>query len=236
MTGSIMELKSSNGVFNRLEDKKKENILSVSMKEFSENGFNSANINVIAEKAGISVGAMYKYFNSKRALYLACLEWSLIRLSSKIGSVIDSEDDLFAIIERIIQVIQDSRTENEQFNKLYYEMATESNAEFAMLIAGQIEGVTSNLYAAYLQKSQENGLIRQDLDPRFFAFFIDNLFMMLQFSYSCEYYKDRMQLYTYDNVFMDDTRLRDQAMRFIRGALLYTETEVPNIATSNATL
>ncbi len=225
MTGSMMELKSSNGIFNRLDDKKKENILSVSMKEFSDNGFKSANINIIAEKARVSVGAMYKYFDSKRALYLACLEWSLIRLSSKIGGVIDSETDLFIIIERIIQVIQDSRIENEQFNKLYYEMATESNAEFAMLISGQIEGVTSNLYAAYLKEAQNSGLIRQDLDPRFFAFFIDNLFMMLQFSYSCEYYKDRMQLYTYSDVFSDDIRLRDQAMRFIKGALLYTPNE-----------
>ena len=221
--GSVMEFKSSNAIFNRLDDEKKINILSVSMKAFSDNGFNSANINNIADDAGVSVGAMYKYFESKRALYLACVEWSLMHLSSKIGSVTQDETDLFTIIGKIIQLIQESKTENEQFNKLYYEMATESNAEFARLIASEIEGVTSNLYAAYLKEAQINHLIRQDIDPRFFAFFIDNLFIMLQFSYSCEYYKDRMQLYTYDDVFSDDEKLREQALRFIKGALLYSE-------------
>ena len=102
-------------------------------------------------------------------------------------------------------------------------MATESNAEFAMLIASEIEGVTSDLYSTYLQKAQQDKQIRQDIDPRFFAFFIDSLFMMLQFSYSCEYYKDRMQLYTYENVFDDDALVRTQAMNFIKGALLYSE-------------
>ena len=221
--GSVMEFKSSNAIFNRLDDEKKINILSVSMKAFSDNGFNSANINNIADDAGVSVGAMYKYFESKRALYLACVEWSLMHLSRKIASVTQDETDLFTIIGKIIQLIQESKTENEQFNKLYYEMATESNAEFAMLIASEIEGVTSNLYAAYLKEAQINHLIRQDIDPRFFAFFIDNLFIMLQFSYSCEYYKDRMQLYTYDDVFSDDEKLREQALQFIKGALLYSE-------------
>ncbi|MEX1307806.1 MAG: TetR/AcrR family transcriptional regulator [Eubacteriales bacterium] len=221
----MMEFKSCSGVFNRLDDEKKKMILSVSIKAFSENGFKSANINTIADNAGVSVGAMYKYFENKRALYLTCLEWSLMHLSSKISSVVDEEPDFLGIIEKIIRVIQEAKAESEPFNKLYYEMATESNAEFAMLIASQIEGVTSNLYAAYLEEAQKNNLIRQDIDPRFFAFFIDNLFIMLQFSYSCEYYKDRMQLYTYDDVFLDDARVREQAMRFIKGALFYSEEE-----------
>jgi len=216
-----MDFKSCNGVFNRLNNQKKIGIITVSMKEFSDSGFKSANINVIAEKAGISVGAMYKYFENKRALYLTCLEWSIMHLNAKIADVVKRETDLFAVIEALIRAIQESRTENEQFNKLYYEMATESNAEFAMLISGQIEGVTANLYAAYLSEAQKNKQIRQDIDPRFFAFFIDNLFMMLQFSYSCEYYKDRIQMFTHAGVFEDDARLREQMMHFIRGALLY---------------
>ena len=101
-------------------------------------------------------------------------------------------------------------------------MATESNAEYAMLISSQIEGVTADLYAAYIKRAQQDGSIRPDIDPRFFAFFIDNLFMMLQFSYSCEYYKDRMSIYTYKDVLENDQKLKEQMMLFIQGALFHS--------------
>ena len=105
-TGFNMKFKSSNGVFNRLDDEKKINILTVSIRAFSDNGFKSANINTIAEQAGVSVGAMYKYFQNKRALYLTCLEWSLMHLNKKIASAINEKVDLLTIIETIIEIIQ----------------------------------------------------------------------------------------------------------------------------------
>lgn len=214
-----MDFKSCQKTFNRINDEKKIHILSIAIDEFSTKGFNSANINTISELAGVSVGAMYKYFENKRALYLTCVERAMYHLNEKIEEVVAQDGDIFSILENIIRAILKHRKENEQFTKLYYEMATESNAEYAMLISSQIEGVTSNLYASYIKKAQEDNVLRNDIDPRFFAFFIDNILMMLQFSYSCEYYIDRMKIYTYDDVFEDDERLVMQVMLFIRGAL-----------------
>ena len=34
-----------------------------------------------------------------------------------------------------------------------------------------------------------------EMDPDAFAFFFDNLLMMLQFSYGCDYYDERRKLY-----------------------------------------
>jgi len=199
--------------------------MSTAIDEFAQNGFNSSNINVIAEKSNISIGAMYKYFDNKRALYLTCVEWAMMHLSQKIDDVIKQDDDTLLMFEKIIRTIQEFKEENDPFTKLYYEMATESNAEYAMLISSQIEGITSNLYAAYIEHAKSNGLIRKDIDSRFFAFFIDNLLIMLQFSYSCEYYKDRMKIYTYPDVFDDNERLVEQMMLFVKGALFYKEEE-----------
>ena len=214
-----MNFKSCKGTFNRINDEKKKSILSTAIDEFSQLGFNSSNINIIAEKSNVSVGAMYKYFDSKRALYMTCVEWAMMHLNQKIEDVLKQDDDVILMFENIIRTILKFRNDNEPFTKLYYEMATESNAEFAMEISSQIEGVTSNLYAAYLEHAKQNNIIRKDIDSRYFAFFIDNLFMMLQFSYSCEYYKDRMKIYTYRGVFEDDEALVKQMMLFIKGAL-----------------
>ena len=218
-----MNFKSCKKTFNHIDDAKKITVLSTAMNEFAENGFNSANINIIAEKSNVSVGAMYKYFDSKRTLYLTCVEWAMHHLNDKIDEVIKQNDDFIVIFEEIIKTIQRHAKENEAFTRLYYEMATESNAEYAMVISSQIEGVTSNLYAAYIEHAKNNKKIRQDIDSRYFAFFIDNLFMMLQFSYSCEYYKNRMKIYTYKDVFKNDDTLCEQMMLFVKGALFYKE-------------
>ena len=218
-----MNFNSCKITFNRIDDEKKINILITAIDEFSTNGFNSANINIIADLAGVSVGAMYKYFESKRALYLTCVEWTMVQLNEKIEGVIKQDKDVISMFEEIIRTIQLYRKETEAFTRLYYEMATESNSEYARMIASQIEGVTSNLYSAYIEHAKNNNIIRKDMDSRYFAFFIDNLFMMLQFSYSCQYYKDRMKMYTYNEVFENDELLREQMMLFVKGALFYTE-------------
>lgn len=45
------------------------------------------------------------------------------------------------------------------------------------------------LYDSIIKKAQDNGQIRKDIDPFYSAFFLENLFILLKFSYSCEYYK-----------------------------------------------
>ena len=54
--------------FRKLPTDKQEKILQPHYR-IAEHGFDGANINVIAKKAGISVGSMYKYFKNKHDLY-----------------------------------------------------------------------------------------------------------------------------------------------------------------------
>jgi len=214
-----MEYKNCKPLFNRLSKQKKDNILMTSVAEFSRKGFSSANINLIAEKSGISVGAMYKYFSSKRNLYLTCVEMSKEHLNSTMQALINDDDDFLVLVEKIIRAIQDHSRKNIEFTKMYYEMATEDNSEYAMVISNVIEGATSDLYSSYISRTKKHDNLRKDIDPRFFAFFIDNLFMMLQFSYSCAYYQNRMKIYTYDDVFNNDDLVVSQMVDFIKGAL-----------------
>ena len=39
------------------------------------------------------------------------------------------------------------------------------------------------------------GIVRADVDERVFAYCIDNIFMMYQFSFSSNYYKERLNIY-----------------------------------------
>ncbi len=51
----------------------RQRILRVAASEFARLGFDQANVNVIAEQAGIGKGTIYLYFENKRDLFLAML-------------------------------------------------------------------------------------------------------------------------------------------------------------------
>ncbi len=49
-------------------------LLEAAAEEFSQNGYDGANVNRIAEVAGYSIGTVYNYFPSKRALMLSFID------------------------------------------------------------------------------------------------------------------------------------------------------------------
>jgi len=52
-----------------MNDKKRDSIINAALNEFSEKGYALASTNVIVRSAGISKGALFHYFESKKELY-----------------------------------------------------------------------------------------------------------------------------------------------------------------------
>ncbi len=208
----------SNPIFDKISDEKKHRIIQASIQEFSTHGFTKANINTIASEASVSVGSLYKYFNNKRELYLYIISCSVDVIKDVLSTIINDNDELLLTIRKIIRAIQSYTRQDEKVTRLYHVMTTETNPELVMQLATQMEGATADVYADLIKKFQGLGQIRDDIDPRYFAFFMDNIFMMLQFSYSCEYYKQRLKLYVNEAVFEDDALLEEELIQFISGA------------------
>ncbi|NLV36071.1 MAG: TetR/AcrR family transcriptional regulator [Clostridiaceae bacterium] len=204
--------------FNKISGEKRQKILDVAIAEFSERGFESANVNSIAQKAGISVGSIYKYFENKENLFLTVIHFAVETLRDVLKEIMQSEDDLESRIEKIIRAIQSRTRDNVQLTKLYNEMTTENRSSLVWKIASEMENTTAGLYASFIKQAQEAGEVKDDVDPNAFAFFLDNLFLLLQFSYACEYYKERMKIYIREDIFDNDDLVVEQLMKFIRGA------------------
>lgn len=60
--------------FNKISKERQNEILEIAIEEFSSKGYKSANINIIAKNAGISIGLMYKYFATKEELFLSAYQ------------------------------------------------------------------------------------------------------------------------------------------------------------------
>jgi len=204
-------------IFLRLPPEKRQKIIDAAVEEFSRNGFDSANVNNIASKSGISVGSIYKYFDSKEHLYLSIVNHAVETLSNVLYDIIKGEEDLETRIRKIIRSIQTYTRKYVGLTKLYNEMATENHSGLTWKLVSDMENVTAGLYASMIKDAQGAGIVREDIDPKHFAFFMDNLFIMLQFSYACEYYKERMKLYVGEDVFDNDEMVEEQLMKFIKG-------------------
>ena len=204
--------------FENIPEEKRRRILAVAIGEFANKGFDNANINVIASKAGVSVGSLYKYFNTKQDLFLTAVHHGISILEDTIGPLSQADMDVREKLEQIIRAVQTSSRQLGDLIKLYNEMTSENNAELVRRISQDMETVSAAVYTKMIRQAQEEGLIRGDIDPRMFAYLLDNLFMNLQFSYACGYYQERFKIYAGDDILSRDDFVVEQMLKFIEGA------------------
>ncbi len=218
----VMIEKRYKDAFERASDERKEKILEIGIEEFSSKGYENANINVIAKNAGISIGLMYKYFSTKEDLFVTCLQRGMDILDNTLEQIMRSDDKLLSKAEQLIRAITQHSKANKNYIKLYNEITSEKYSGRAMLLAKEIESKTSQKYISCIARALANGDVRGDLDPRLFAFFLDNLLMSLQFSYTCDYYRERFRIYTgVDVESMDDEQVVTQLLKFIESAFTF---------------
>lgn len=208
--------------FDRADEERKNTILEVGIEEFSSKGYENANINIIAKNAGISIGLMYKYFATKEDLFITCLQRGIEILDNALYVIMESDEKLLSKAEKLIRTMVTHSRQNEKYIKMYNEIASARSPERIRLMVEEIEAKRRNIYVMSITQALNKSDVRADLDPRLFAFFLDNLLTSLLFSYTCEYYKERFKIYTgLDIDEMDDEVLINQLLKFVESAFTF---------------
>jgi AcrR family transcriptional regulator len=182
-------------LFLRIDEEKRERILSIAVEEFAANGYDGANVNHIAEMADISVGALYKYFATKEDLFLYIVDVAEATMALQVREVVDADIRFLSKIERLLTLAQDYSRSDPSLIKLYSVFTAEHDDARAELIAEKIEGVTAGAYNKLIRSAQKKGEIRGDIDAGILAWLLDNQFVSMQFSFACSYYKKRFSLF-----------------------------------------
>ncbi len=203
-------------------------ILETGIAEFAQNGFDKASMNAIARKSGVSVGVIYKYFENKDAFFIACLRHALTALEEAIDEAVSGDEKLLTRAERLIRALQKSAKTQSDYHMLYHEITAGGCRKYAPVLAKQIEGISARTYAAYIAGAQKDGEVRSDMNPRLFAFFFDNLLMMLQFSYCCDYYRARFRIYCGDDILDEDEKIVAELLRFLESAFTTEQAQIPH--------
>ena len=91
--------------FLKLDEEKRERILTVAYDEFLEKGYGEASTNIITQKAGISKGLLFHYFGSKEGLYKFLMKKSAQRIASEaLADLPDKNGDVLLTIKSIVQI------------------------------------------------------------------------------------------------------------------------------------
>lgn len=206
-------------MYKKLSDEQINKLIEAGIKEFAEKGYDKANLSTIARHAELSVGVIYKYYQDKEALFLACVRYSLQALTDALKEVAFKSDNFEESIKSVIHTLINHAKENKEINRMYHEITAGGARQFSKMLAEEVEGITALVYTDLIRKAQEEGKCRKDANPEICAFFLDDLFMMLQFSYCCDYYRERLRLYCGDDIFDDDEKMEQELVKFLSGAL-----------------
>lgn len=80
-------------------------ILEVAARVLGERGYAGTNTNLIAERAGVSVGSLYQYFPNKDALVVALHERHGQQMAAMVAAVLSSrgEDSVAALVQALVR-------------------------------------------------------------------------------------------------------------------------------------
>lgn len=126
----------------RREEKKAQSrrrILESAREVFFRDGFMAANLDEVAEKAGVAKGTLYRYFESKAELYVAVLAHNGAIFEQKMRETLSPQLDPPNQIRRTARFYFRHYVENRDYFQIFW--AIENQAVIGELPAGVIEEV-----------------------------------------------------------------------------------------------
>ena len=219
----------------KLTEEKLAEILEAGISEFAEHGLQQTNMNAVARRAGISVGVLYKYYENKDAFFGACVARCTAELDDYLQQLCAQKKKPLDYARELIDAVQQFSGRHKDHIRLYYEATRTNDPEWAAQFARRLEGIGAGLYTKIIRQAQEAGDVRSDLDPRMFAFFFDNLLIMMQLSYCCPYYHERLKLYAAEES-PDNSHITNQLLKFMESAFTLEAADIPHRETKGETV
>ena len=149
-------------------DERRQQLLQVAMRLFSEKGFSGTTTKEIAQAAGISEATVFKHFANKDELYSAILDRKSINHDltnpfEKIAANIAAKDDFGVFYKMALNALEKHR-KDEDFLRLMLHSALEGHDLARIFFENFITGVYEYL-GAYIHQRQIDGAFRE-VEPR----------------------------------------------------------------------
>lgn len=151
--------------FSNLDPEKRKAILDAAAEEFAAHGYEGASYNKIIEKAGISKGAMYYYFDDKNDLFATVVQDRLDPLIREVQEFPDLPDaeTFWELAHALVRRSLDSAERDPVGMGLFRSLMKLRFADVDNPVIKNLAKQSSEITKAFLTKGQKAGAVREDL-------------------------------------------------------------------------
>jgi AcrR family transcriptional regulator len=138
-------------------DDKREAILAAALELFAERGFHGTAVPLVADKAGVGAGTLYRHFPTREALILAVYQHDVQRLTESVDDVLARHKPLDALVvwlERLADYV-----------RLKHGLGEALNTAAAQEVVNSTYAPVTAAIGKLLQACEEAGAVRAGLDP-----------------------------------------------------------------------
>jgi AcrR family transcriptional regulator len=162
--------------FYNLPEEKRNRIVEVAIEEFSSYSYTKSSINRIVKQSDIAKGSFYQYFEDKLDLYqhvLACIAEEKMAYMQAYTKELTS-GDFFDYLKATYSSGIAFAMENPLFAKIGLHLMKEDEST-QELIMGDLQAKGEHYLKNMIVNAQQQGSIRDSIDPEFLAFVINKL-------------------------------------------------------------
>jgi TetR/AcrR family transcriptional regulator len=181
---------------NKIEAKKRDRIFRNAAAEFARHGYHKANINSIAQNAGIGKGSIYLYFADKRDLYYSTFK-EAVRVQDQIFDSIEQMDlDPVAKIEKVFEESLRLFPRYRDMFKMYFDLSISGDEKYFAEMAQFLETRSASFFVQVLKEGIVSGRIRKELPVEYAAYIIDSIYSIFIAGLDCRYQRERFRVFT----------------------------------------
>jgi AcrR family transcriptional regulator len=163
--------------FFNLAEQKRQRILNVLLEEFAAANYQEVSIDRVVERANISKGSFYQYFEDKQDCYLYLIQLAVDEKINFMASYSPpgGEEDLFSSLQKLLQAGLDFQFSNPRLGQIAFR-ATMDDIPLPEETRALIGQNSQDYFTALLKESQNSGQIRDEIDPELGAFVFNAVF------------------------------------------------------------
>lgn len=164
-------------IFPQIPSEKLDRILEAAVQEFAQKGYARASMNVVVERAGISKGALFKYFGSKSGLFAFVYRMALQRIKAYLKAVREQSqgEPFFRRLEKIMWAGVLFINNNPGLAKIYHNILFTGDSPYKASILEELQRESVDFLEGLVVQGIQRGDLRADLDPRTCAFAIQSI-------------------------------------------------------------
>ncbi len=141
-------------------------IMRAAVRALARSNYRTTSIAEIAAEAGITEPAVYRYFNTKKELFIAILEDVGARVLDLWESVLEESDSSLEALTKIsADYYERAMTKRGELKVLFQALAEVDDQDIRSALRNQFSGYVSLLEQIIL-RTQKEGIIRRNLDAR----------------------------------------------------------------------